>query len=82
MTNSWSKRGGYADSKIAGVRSKAAQLGFVQGAGRTTGNPDGSQMGGELAMKHPDGHVLRIASSYGVTQHSNSHSIRLTTPRP
>lgn len=73
----WRQSGGHPNSKLTGIREKAAALGYVKVDTSTSGNADGSVMGGGTVYRHPNGNELEMSSSYGSTQSSNSFVARL-----
>ncbi len=75
---SYYKRGGYVGDKvIARTVEKLRKQGFVDIGHEPTNSPDGSYMGHQAALMHPDGHILTYSSNYGPEKSSNSFHMEL-----
>lgn len=77
----WRKRGGHPDATIRGLRKRAEVYGFVPADRSSTGSPDGSVVGSGAVYRAPDGSVLEVSQSYGVTAADN-HFSAVLTPGP
>ncbi len=76
---SWSKRGGYADSKLAKIQATLAKHGFKRLNPVCAGTPDGSTVTNGVAFASPNGEITVVVSeSYGRTSDSNRFSVKMS----
>lgn len=74
----WSKVGGYAgEKKIKSVLEKAETLGFKKKKSSNSDNADGSVIGFNNVLIHPEGWELNMYRSYRHTASSNRYSVTL-----
>lgn len=75
---SWHKRHGHAGrNTLSRVWEAAEAAGWKPEAATYDNTPDGSRVGRGDTLVSPEGHVLRISSSYGATAYDNSFSINI-----
>lgn len=75
-TYDWHKHGGYVDSVKKKLIDSLPKAKWKKVESVSTGNPDGSVMGGGSHYRKGD-HVLKFHSSYGGTKSDNSHWIKI-----
>lgn len=74
----WSKLGGYADSTIKAVMTKARAAGFEEFDATSHDVPDGSVIGSGSYYRNAEGDILYVSIRYGSTRDSNSFRIEFT----
>ncbi len=79
----WTKKGGYAGIKqIVALLKKARAAGFVAYDARQYGCPDGSTVGSGTYYRAPNGDLLYVSCSYGVTAADNRYRAEYTMALP
>jgi hypothetical protein len=75
--HTWEKRGGHPNAKLQSIDERLEAQGFKVDISNPTGTPDGSHMGHDKVLYHPDGHSATVSKSYGNTKDDNWFSAKV-----